>query len=146
MKEIEDDTKKWEHIPCSLIGRIDIVKMSMLTKEIYRFNTISIKIHIIFFMCFLDSSVDKQSTCKAGDRGLIPGSGRFPGEGIGYPLRYSSASFAPQLVNNAPAMQETWVSSLGWEEPLEKGKAIHSSILPWRIFFIELEQIILKSI
>ena len=37
-----------------------------------------------------------------------------------------------QLVKNLPAMQETWVRSLGWEDPLEKGKAIHSSILAWR--------------
>ena len=38
-----------------------------------------------------------------------------------------------QLVKNLPAMQETWVQSLGWEDPLEKGKATHSSILAWRI-------------
>ena len=37
------------------------------------------------------------------------------------------------MVKNLPAMQETWVRSLGWEDPLEKGKAIHSSILAWRI-------------
>ena len=129
MKETEDDTKKWKDIPCSLIGRIDIVKMSILTKEIYRFNSISIKIHIIFFMCFLDSSVDKESTCNAGDHGLIPGSGRSPGEGTGYPLQYSWASLVAQLEKNGPAMQETWVNSLGWKDPLEKGKAIHSSIL-----------------
>ena len=38
-----------------------------------------------------------------------------------------------QLVNNPPAMRETWVLSLGWEDPLEKGTATHSSILAWRI-------------
>ena len=38
-----------------------------------------------------------------------------------------------QLVKNPPAMQETWVQSLGWEDSLEKGKATHSSILAWRI-------------
>ena len=43
------------------------------------------------------------------------------------------ASFVAQLVKNLPAMQETWVRSLGWEDPLEMGKAIHSSILAWRI-------------
>ena len=59
----------------------------------------------------------------------IPGSGRYPGEGIGYPLQYSWASLVVQLVKNPPAMQETWVWSLGWEDPLEKGKEI-----PWRIF------------
>ena len=39
----------------------------------------------------------------------------------------------PQLVKNLPAMQETWVQFLGWEDPLEKGKATHSSILAWRV-------------
>ena len=43
------------------------------------------------------------------------------------------ASLVAQLVKNPPAMQETCVSSLGWEDPLEKGKATHSSILTWRI-------------
>ena len=59
----------------------------------------------------------------------IPGSGRSPGEGIGYPLQYSLASLVAQLVKNLPAMWETWVHSLGWEDLLEKGKATHSSIL-----------------
>ena len=56
-----------------------------------------------------------------GDPGLIPGSGRSSGEGIGYPLQYSWASLVGQLVKNLPAMWETWVQSLGWEDPLEKG-------------------------
>ena len=43
------------------------------------------------------------------------------------------ASLVSQLVKNPPAKQETWVRSLGWEDPLEKGKATHSSILSWRI-------------
>ena len=43
------------------------------------------------------------------------------------------ASLIVQLVKNLPAMQETWVQFLGWEDPLEKGKATHSSILAWRI-------------
>ena len=81
------------------------------------------------FMGFPDSSVGKESACNAGDPGSIPGLGRSSGEGIGYPLQYSWASLAAQLVKNPPAMQETWVRSLGWEDPLEKGKATHSSIL-----------------
>ena len=64
---------------------------------------------------------------------MIPGSGRSTGEGIGYPLQYSWASLVTRLVKNLPAMRETWVRSLGWEDPLEKGKATHSSILAWRI-------------
>ena len=65
--------------------------------------------------------------------GSIPGSGRSAGEGIGYPFQYSWASLVAQLVKNPPAMQKTWVRSLGWEDPLEKGKATHSNILAWRI-------------
>ena len=65
--------------------------------------------------------------------GSIPESGRFSGEVIGYPLQYSWASLVAQLVKNPCAMQETWVQSLGWEDPLKKGKATHFSILVWRI-------------
>ena len=61
------------------------------------------------------------------------GSGRSPGEEIGYLLQCSWTSLISQLVKNPPAMQETWVQSLGWEDPLEKGKATHSSILVWRL-------------
>ena len=50
-----------------------------------------------------------------------------------YPLQYSWASLVTQLVKNLPAMQETWVQSLGWADPLEKGKATHFNILAWRI-------------
>ena len=82
---------------------------------------------------FPDNSVGKESTCNAGNPSLIPGSGRSAGEGIGYPLQCSWAPLVPQLVKNPPAMQETWVPSLGWEDPLEKGKATHSSVLAWRI-------------
>ena len=83
-------------------------------------------------MGFPDSSVGKESACNAGDPGSIPGLGRSPGEGIGYLLQYSWASLVAQLVENLPVMLETWVQSLGWEDPLEKGKATHSSILTWR--------------
>ena len=82
---------------------------------------------------FPNSSVGKESACNAGDPGLIPGSGRSTGEGIAYPIQYSWASPMAQLVKNLPVMWETWVQSLGWLDPLEKGKATHSSILVWRI-------------
>ena len=82
---------------------------------------------------FPDSSVGKESTCNAGDPDSIPGSGRSAGEGIVYPLQYAWASLVAQLVKNPPAMHETWVQSLGWEDSLEKRKATHSRIVPWRI-------------
>ena len=64
---------------------------------------------------------------------MIPESGRSTGEGIGYPLQYFWASLVAHLVKNLPAMWETWVQSLGWEDPLEKRKSTHSSILAGRI-------------
>ena len=80
-------------------------------------------------MGFPNSSVGKESTCNAGDPSLIPGLGRSTGEGIGYPLQYSWASLVAQLVKNLSIMWENWIRSLSWEDPLEKGKASHSSIL-----------------
>ena len=74
-------------------------------------------------------SAGRESACNEGDLGSIPGSGRSPGEGIGCPLQYCWASLVAQLVKNLPAMQETWVQSLGQEEPLEKEKSTYSSVL-----------------
>ena len=78
------------------------------------------------------NSAGKETTCTAGD-GLIPGSGRSPEEGIGYPLQYSWASLVAQRVKNPPTMWEIWVRSLGWEDPLEEGMATHISVLAWRV-------------
>ena len=67
---------------------------------------------------FPGSSVDKESACKVGDPGSIPGLGRSAGEGIGYPLQCSWASPMAQLVKNPPAMRETafdsWVGKIPW--------------------------------
>ena len=101
----------------------------MLTKV----HTVKAMVFPVVMNGFPDSSVGKESTCNAGDPRSIPGSGRFSGEGISYPLQYSWAFLMAQLVKNPPAIQETWALSLGWEDPLEKGKATHSSILAWRI-------------
>ena len=65
------------------------------------------------------SSAGKESACNARDPSLIPGSGRSPGEVIGYRLQYSQVSLVVQLVENLPTMQETWV-------PSRVGK------IPWR--------------
>ena len=75
----------------------------------------------------------KDSICNAEDPSWIPGSGRSPGEGIGYPLQYSWDPLVAQRVKNTSAMQETWVQILGWGDPLEDGMATHSSIIAWRI-------------
>ena len=63
---------------------------------------------------FPDSSVGKESACNAGDPGLIPGSGRSAGEGIGYSLQYSWAALVAQLLKNPPAMRETCVGKIPW--------------------------------
>ena len=64
---------------------------------------------------------------------MIPGSESSPGEGTDYPLQYSWASLVAQTIKNLPAMRETSVRSLGWEDPLEEGMATHSNIFAWRI-------------
>ena len=93
------------------------------------YNFIGISVLFTCLLGFPHSSVGKESTYNAGDPSSIPGSGRSSGEGIGYPLQYSWASLVAQLVKNPPTMQETPVLFLGWEEPMEKRWAIHSSIL-----------------
>ena len=85
--------------------------------------------HLLLFMGFPHSSV----ACNAGDPSSIPEMGRSTGEGIGYLLQYSWASFVAQVVKNLPAMKEAWVRSLGWEDPLEEGKATYSSIVTCRV-------------
>ena len=113
----------------------------------------------------IGGSVIKNLPTNAGDTGLIPEWGRSPGGGNDNPLQYSclespmdrrawqatvhrvtksqtrlsnfGASLVAQLVKNLPAVQETWVCFLGWEDPLEKETATHSSILAWKISWTE---------
>ena len=85
---------------------------------------------------FPHSSVGKESTCNAGDPSSTPGSGRSAGEGIGYPLQYLWASLVAQnkdggKESTSNVVQAASVQTLGWEDPLEKGKATHSSILAY---------------
>ena len=87
-------------------------------------------------MGFPCGSAGKEFACNVRDLGSTPGLGRSAGEGIGYPLQYPWASLVAQLVKNLPAMHETWVQSLSWKDPLEKGKATHSSVLAWKIPWI----------
>ena len=72
-------------------------------------------------MGFPGSSAGNEYTCNAGEPSSTLGSGRSPGEGIGYPLQYSWASLVAETVNNLPAMWEIPVEFLGYEGPLEKG-------------------------
>ena len=108
------------------------------------YSLIKICVYVIFLFLmdvwwyyFPHISVDKESAFNAGDLSLIPWLGRSAGEGKGYPLQYSWASLLAQLVKNPPALWETWIRSLGRDDPLEKGKATHSSILgcrmPWTV-------------
>ena len=91
------------------------------------------EVNSMYLWGFPDSSVGKGSSCKAGEPGSIPGLGRSAGEGIGYPLQYSWFSLVSQLVKYLSAVQQMWVQPLVWEDPPEKAKATHSSILAWRI-------------
>ena len=81
-------------------------------------------------MGFPGGSGGKESTCSAV---RFLGWEDPPEEGIGYPFQYSWTSLVVQMVKNPPAMQETWVQSLGGEDPLEEYRATHSRVLPWRI-------------
>jgi len=85
---------------------------------------------------FPDSSVGKESTCSAGDSSSIPGLGRSPGEGIGYPLQYPWAFLVAQLVKNLPAMWETWVGKILWRRerlptPVFWPGEFHRLYSPW---------------
>ena len=86
-------------------------------KGIYGYNTICWWEHMVSVVWWLSCSPNMQKG---------PGS-----ESSGN--RFTWGSFMAQLVKNPPAIQKTWVRSLGWENPLERGTATHSSILAWRI-------------
>ena len=82
---------------------------------------------------FSGSSAGKESACDLGDPGSNPGSESSARDGIGYLLQYSWASLVAQMAQNPLAVQEPYILSLGWKDPLEEGMATHSSILAWRI-------------
>ena len=84
-------------------------------------------------MGFPSSSAGKESACNAGGPGSIPGSGRNPWIRAWQSTPVFLGFLVAQTVKNPPAMQETWVWFLGWEDPLEKCMAAHSSILAWKI-------------
>ena len=96
---------------------------------------------IFFFKGFPDSSIGQESACNAGDPSWIPGSGKSSGEGISYLLQYSWASLVAQLGENLSAVQETWVLSLGLEDPWRRERLptpvfwpgeFHGLYSPWK--------------
>ena len=89
-------------------------KSSLTSPSSQLLNICSVTRSYEIYRGFPDSSVGKDSACNAGDPGSIPGLGRSPGEGIGYPLQYSWASLVAQLVKNPPATRETWVGKIPW--------------------------------
>ena len=105
-------------------GNILVFFLSKITACLY----LTFRYHLLLSRLY-KGFPGKESACNGGDPGSIPWSGRSPGEVIGYPLQYSWASVVAQIVKNLPAMWETWVQSLGWEDPMEEGMATHSSIL-----------------
>ena len=129
--------KAWQPTPVSLAG-VSRGQRSLAGyspcggKELDVIERLSTARHI-YNVDFPGSSAGKESACNAGDPSSIPGLGTSTGEGIGYPFQFSWASLVAEMVKNPPAMRETWVRSLGWEDPLEEGMATHSSIIAWRI-------------
>ena len=127
----KDGVGSWGEQMQTIIQRTDKQGPTVYHRELYSRDSVS---YSKLYGKYSEKEY-KESACNAGDFGSIPGSGRYAGEGIGYPLPYFWASLVAQLVKNPPAMRETWVPSLGWEDPPEKGKATHSSILAWRILW-----------
>ena len=104
----------------SLISILFLRKLRLTVEPFSRLHSsYMVQPGIFFFLIsttyqgFPDSSVGKESVCNAGDSGWISGSGRSPGEEIGYPLQYSWASLVVQLVKNLATMWEIWVRILG---------------------------------
>ena len=88
-------------------------------------------------MGFPDVSISEESAFYTTGSSLILGSGRSAGEGKGYPHYLSWIPLVTQLIKNPPTIWKKWAQSLGWEDPLEKEMATHSSILGWEIPWIE---------
>ena len=93
------------------MGSMQRVRHNLVTEQQQRIDIRDTE--YIFPPDMFSSSAGKEPTCNAGDPSSIPGSVRYPGEGIGYPLQYSWASLVTQTVKNSPAMLETWFRSLG---------------------------------
>ena len=105
---------------------VSLVSRYLLVKIYFQFSFEILM--ILMKKSFPDSATGKEATCNEGDLCLIPGSGsHWRRDRLS--LQCSWASLVAQMAKNLLAMQETWVRSLGWEDPLEKAVATHSSIL-----------------
>ena len=141
----------WHLLP-SLLPRILHFTLSILVRTLCRDAAsycydflIIIFIYLFIWLCqvfscsmrtlraSLVAQLVKSPPAMQETTGLTPGLGRSPGEGIDYPLQYSWVSLVAQTVKIPPAVWETWIQSMSWEDPLEKGMATLSSILAWRI-------------
>ena len=125
------------HVQSHKLAHMSCVHCQMHTSSTRGCVPVYLTVHYYIEWGFPGISAGKESAGNAEDPDSIPGSGRSPGEGIGYPLQCSWASLVVQMVKNPPAMWETWVQSLIWEDPLDKGMATHSNIFAWRIPWTE---------
>ena len=130
----------WFLSPCPTPGpNRDLIRKLLVTDRTRRLGNMKVSVCIPVCGTVAASHVRfvvKSPPASAGDIrdwSSIPGSGRSPAGGHGNPLQCSWASLVAQLVKNPPAMWETSIQSLGWEDPLEKGKPTHSSVRAWRI-------------
>ena len=131
--ELREKSVNWGRNPNGFVKEVVGVLIDWSRSFAYRMSNDKSYLLNTHVASFPDISFGKESAYNVRDSGSIARSGRSAGEGISYPLQYSWASLVAQLVKNPPAMWETWVPSLGWEDPLEKGKTTHSSILAWKI-------------
>ena len=82
-------------------------------------------------------AVGKECACNTEDSSSTPGSGRSGGEGIGYPLQHSWASLVAKTVKDSPAMPETWVQSLGWEDPWRRERLPTPVFWPGEFYILQ---------
>ena len=120
IKEIKKNSKKWKDIPYSFIGRITIIKMTILSKVIYRFSMTPIKLPMTF-----GDSDGKGSTCNTGDLGLIPGLGRFLEEGmkthssiLGWRIAMDRGTWWATV--HGVAKSQTWLTKHSTEQAIQK--------------------------